>query len=342
MKGKLQDFNPGELIQVLGLLGKSGSLQLERSGQEGMIVFRGGRIIYAASSSVRENLGSLLLARKLISEDQLLEALERKDSEAETRRLGNILVEMDVLSQQMLEEVIQEQFSRIISGFFHWSSGSFAFECREYADHGEVEVNAKEFLVGSGLESTHILLEAARQVDERALEPETGPASIDSLIEEISSPTIGGEVVYRLLDITSEICGRCVLFAVHTDTFQAVGHYGLDAVGGASGKRLSQLRISRQEESVLARAVSKATTLLAKLEAVDGDATILEALGGPSTSKSVALPVNVNDAVIMVLYGDQLSEGLSTGWIEQLEIVVLEVVREHVASAAWVTDTVPS
>ena len=120
MKGKLQEFNPGELIQLFGLLGKSGSLILERSEREGLIVFRKGRIIYAASPSVRENLGSLLLARKLISEDQLMEALELKDREAETRRLGNILVEMGVLSQQMLEEVIQEQFSRIISEFFHF------------------------------------------------------------------------------------------------------------------------------------------------------------------------------------------------------------------------------
>ena len=68
--------------------------------------------------------------------------------------------------------------------------------------------------------------------------------------------------------------------------------------------------------------------MLAKLVAIDEDAKILEALGGVSASKSLALPVKVDDAVIMVLYGDQLSEGLSTGWIEQLEIAVLEVVRE--------------
>jgi hypothetical protein len=331
MKGQLQDFNPGELIQVFGLLGKSGSLNLERSDQKGLIVFRTGRIIYAASSAVRENLGSLLLARKLISEDELMEALERKDLETETKRLGNILVEMEVLSQKMLEEVIQEQFSRIISGFFHWNSGDFAFECQEFADHGEVEVDAEEFLVKSGVESTHVLLEAARQADENALEPESDPASIDFLIDEISSPTIGGEVVYKLLDIAGDICGRCVLFAVHSDTFQAVGHYGLDPGDSRLGKRISQLQVSRLEPSVLARALGKESPLLARLEAIDGDAKILDALGGPSTSKSVALPVKVDDVVAMVLYGDQLSEGLSTGWIELLEIAVLDAVRERVA-----------
>ena len=45
---------------------------MSRDKRQGLIVFRGGRIIYAASSAVRENLGSLLLARELISEDELL------------------------------------------------------------------------------------------------------------------------------------------------------------------------------------------------------------------------------------------------------------------------------
>jgi len=202
-----------------------------------------------------------------------------------------------------------------------------------FADRGEVEVNAEEFLVKSGVESTHVLLEAARQADEKALEPGPDPASIDSLIHEISSPAIGGEVVYKLLDIASDICGRCVLFAVHSETFQAVGHYGLEPGGSGLGKRLSQLQISRQDPSVLARALDRASPLLAKLEEVDGDVKILEALGGESTSKSVALPVKVEDVVIMVLYGDQLSEGLSTGWIELLEIAVLDAVREHFAGS---------
>ncbi len=87
------------------------------------------------------------------------------------------------------------------------------------------------------------------------------------------------------------------------------------------------------DPSVLARALDRESPLLAKLEEVDGDARILEALGGPSSSKSVALPVKVDDVVIMVLYGDQLSEGLSTGWIELLEIAVLDAVREHFAGS---------
>jgi len=333
VKGKLEDFSPGELIQVIGLLGKSGRLHLGRSNREGMIVFRRGRIIYAASSSVRENLGSLLLARELIAEGQLMEALERQETGTETRRLGNVLVEMGLLSQEMLEEVMREQFSRIIAEFIHWNAGEFSFECLELADHGEVELDAAEFLVESGVESTHVLLDAARQADEQMVEPEGGHSSLDSLIEEISSPSIGGETVYRLLDILSEVCGRCVLFAAHPENFQVVGHFGLDTGEGSPGKRLSHLVIPRQAPSVLARAATGESPILAKLEAIEGDATILEALGGPSASKSVALPVQVGGEVIIVLYGDQLSDGLSTGWLEQLEIAVLGAVRASIAGS---------
>ena len=331
MKGRLEDFNPGELIQVVGLLGKSGRLQVERADREGMIVFRGGRIIYAASSSVRENLGSLLLSRNLISEGELLQALEAKDKDSTTRRLGNVLVEMGVLSQAMLEEVIREQFSRIISGFIHWDSGSFDFECLEFADHGEVEVDAEEFLVVSGMESTHVLLDAARHADEREVLQTEGRESLDSLIEDMPSPTIGGETAYKLLDLMSEACGRCVLFAAYANDFQVVGHFGLDTGDGTASKRASRLVIPRQEPSVLALAAQREGPVLAKLQEVDGDALILEALGGPSDSKSLALPVKVDDAVIIVLYGDQLSEGLSTGWIELLEITVLDVIRDSLA-----------
>ena len=70
MHGKLEDFSPGELIQVIGLLGKSGVLRLQHVDEEGLIAFRGGKVIYVASPSVRESLGSLLMAKKIISEKQ--------------------------------------------------------------------------------------------------------------------------------------------------------------------------------------------------------------------------------------------------------------------------------
>ena len=73
--GTLDDFSPVDIISVLDILEKSGKLHLKRDDDEGMVVFRHGKIIYAASSGFRENLGTMLLARGLIDELQLVEAL---------------------------------------------------------------------------------------------------------------------------------------------------------------------------------------------------------------------------------------------------------------------------
>jgi len=173
--GDLSDFDPGDLITILGLLGKSGKLRLTRGGSEGMVVFRGGKIIYAASSSFRENLGSMLLSRDLIDEAQLVAALEQQHKSAEEKRLGNILIEIGALSEEALESVLRDQVSRVLSEFIPWSEGGFKFDSMEIADHGEVELSAGDLLAPFGLSTDHVLLEAAQRIDEGGPMDETVP-----------------------------------------------------------------------------------------------------------------------------------------------------------------------
>jgi hypothetical protein len=343
VKGRLEEFSPAELIQTLGQLGKNGALRVrieDPVGEDGLIVFRNGKIIYAASSSVRESLGSLLLARELISEADLEEALERQATSSEKTRLGNVLVQMGVLEQSKLEQLIREQFSTIISEFIHWSAGSFSFEPMEVVDRGEIEMETAEYLVASGLESTHILLDAARRADEERQEaeqdfgaPSVEADSLDTLLEEVTSPSISGETVYRLLDLGSDTCGRCLLFAVYPRHFAVVGHFGLEKSTDFSAKRLSDLQIPRQSPSILARAADKRHPILAKLPTTEEEARILDALGGLSPTKSFAVPLQVEDQVILVFYGDHLPDELSTGQLEELEIVAAKAVRSTGFSA---------
>ncbi len=331
MHGKLEDFSPSELIQVIGLLDKSGVLRLQKIDEEGVIAFRGGKVIYAASPSVRESLGSLLMARGFITENELTEALLLQKAGSHKTRLGTILVKMGVLEQSNLEDVVREQFSTVISEFVEWSAGTFAFEVKELVDRGEVELEASNFLAVSGMESTHVLLDAARRADERQLKsepPAEPPDSLDVLVDRATSPTIHGEVVNQLLNLGLNTCGRCLLFAVHTRSFQLIGHVGLDESLDKLAVRLSNLEISSTSPSILARAAEQRHSILARLDNIGEDGKILDSLGGPSTSKSVAIPLGVEDRVILVLYGDCLPENLGTGRLEELEIAASNVVKE--------------
>jgi len=329
--GNLENFNPGELIQIIGLLTKSGVLRLENVDGQGLVVFRAGKIIYAASPSVRGSLGSLLLARGIITEAKLTEALTKQSTDTEKTRLGTILVEMGALDQTVLVGVIKEQFSTVISEIVQWDAGTFDFEVKELVDRGEVELEAAEFLVASGVESTQVLLDAARRVDEKQHEeelPDDEPESLDALLNQVTSPTIGGEAVYRLLDLGSDTCGRCLLFAVHPKHFQVVGHIGHDKGLGALTKSLSNLVIPQENPSILARALDQRHPILARLTATGEDGKILESLGGPSPSKSLAIPLGVEKRMILVLYGDCLPEDLTTGRLDELEIAAVNLVGQ--------------
>lgn len=329
MQGNLQDFSPSELIQVLGLLRKSGVLRLQRITQTGLIAFRDGKIIYAASPAVRESLGSLLLARGLITERQLDDALARQSSGDEKKRLGAIMVDLGMLQQSTLEELITWQFSTVVSEFIHWDAGVFDFETVEMVDRGEVEIEAADFLAVTPVESDHVLLDAARKADERLDVPESsqaGPDSLDSLVEQSTSLTLQGEIVHRLLELGTRTCGRSVLFAVHPDRFLSIGRVGLDKQRVADVQVTSRLQVSRTSESILARAAEQQHSILSKLPDSDDDDAILKFLGGPSPSKSVAIPLMKQGQVILVLYGDHLTDDLGTGQLEEVEIAASAVV----------------
>lgn len=330
MHGKLEDFSPSELIQIVGLLGKSGVLRVQHPEKEGVIAFRKGKVIYAASPSVRESLGSRLLAKGLISAEDLTEALARQTASSEKTRLGTVLVQMGVLEQRELEHVIKEQFSNVISEFIHWDLGTFDFEIKELADRGEVALEAEDFIAVLGVESTHVLLDAARRADERRRETETAELeqeSLDGLLDQATTPTIRGETVYQLLDLGSNVCGRCVLFAVQSNIFHVVGHVGRGNNRAALAKRVSSFEIPRESDSILARAADQGHSILGRLVEDGEDGKILDVLGGPSPSKSVAIPLSDDDQVIIVLYGDHLPEDLGTGQLEELEIAASNVVR---------------
>jgi hypothetical protein len=226
----------------------------------------------------------------------------------------------------------------------------------ELEDHGEVELDAADFLIPAGMESTHVLLEAARRADEGAAEAGERPVvpkeaageheaagledvgreeptlpeelvaaeSLRELLGEIVSPTLGGESVYRLLDIAGETCGRCVLFAVHPDDYRAVGHFGLDSEQIGAAQRLADLAIPRDQPGLLARAVETQRSTMALLPRAESDVRLLEAMGGGPRGKSLAVPVRVGGEILLVLYGDCLPADLSTGWQEKLELDLTE------------------
>ena len=344
VSGALEDLDPGELITMLGLLGKSGKLSLSHADSEGMVVFRQGKIIYAASSSLRQNLGTMLISRNLIDEAQLVAALERQSQSAGEERLGNILIDLGVITNEALEDVLRDQVSRVLSELIPWSSGAFRFDAMGIVDHGEIELPAGDLLAPLGLSPDHVLLEAARRLDEEspehetaepvdepvrqifddadtasAQEPEHDSVSLGSLVNKIQGPEFKGESLHTLMTLARESFRRGVLFSVWKAKFRPTAHFGIGAVSALPHEAVIDFVVPRNLPGILQQSADTKTTVMAALPQGQGDEELVEALGGPPETKSVASPLIVRDEVVLVLYGDRIRDGLQTGWIEAIE-----------------------
>lgn len=339
--GKLEDTPLQELLQVMAASQVTGKLRLTGRDREGIIVFRNGNIVYAASSAARQTLGNLLLLQGLVSEEKLSNALDRQHAAREEQRLGSILVEMKAIDEETLAEVVQQQTERVVTEFLAWESGYFKLDKLELEDFGEVEVDAREFLMREGLSTDDLLSDLQARIEEfksddtddtpagtldaAALARSPGSLStLKSLMGEIRSPQFTGEITQKILSFANELFSRGVLFVVRQDGFGVMGQFGIHAEDGQAEARLRQLLIPEDESTILSESAGRKEALVESLQETEWNLKLLEAIGGPAEGDSVAVPLVVNDRVLLVFYGDHLLGDLREGWLEELELLILQ------------------
>jgi len=167
MVGRLEDIALPDILQILSISKRTGKLTLTRREGSGVILFREGRVSYAASDSARETLGNILVCAKHITESMLMAALEVQHRGTERRPLGAILVEKGHITREVLEKCIRQQIERVICEFFTWRKGFFKFEMMDVQAIDGVRVDAQDFLLKAGLSPEFLVLEAARRTDEQ-------------------------------------------------------------------------------------------------------------------------------------------------------------------------------
>jgi tetratricopeptide (TPR) repeat protein len=159
IKGSLKEASLPDVIQLLFLGRRTGCLALADRHNFGTIHFEDGHIIYAAIVNRRDRLGDILVRTGRISQEDLQQAIEQQAGDRE-HKLGEILVELGVISRPELEAYIRMQIEEAVYYLFTWTSGTFNFEAG-------VAPEREDFLVRISPE--FLLLEGARRVDEWSL-----------------------------------------------------------------------------------------------------------------------------------------------------------------------------
>jgi tetratricopeptide (TPR) repeat protein/CheY-like chemotaxis protein len=120
-----------ELLVELRGRGESGVLEVRAEGVCTRIALRAGAPVFAEGGALRETLGRMLLRRGALSEADYLRVIERMTErlmESETTRMGEVLVELGLLSAGEVFEALSAQVREKIVSCFRWARFAHAFE----------------------------------------------------------------------------------------------------------------------------------------------------------------------------------------------------------------------
>ena len=127
LEGKIVDFGVADILQLISQQQKTGILIVERGRESIEILFWNGMVFSAnpCAQSEKDLLGKKLIKAGLVSEQQLQQALGIQ--EENFKHIGEILVDLDIVSKEVLNQIIHNRIYDTFSDLFQWKEGNYAF-----------------------------------------------------------------------------------------------------------------------------------------------------------------------------------------------------------------------
>ncbi len=162
IEGPLRELSIHDVFQLLDLSRKTGVLHVASGLRQnaGTIHFDQGAIVYAEIRSNPHLLGELLVRSGRVSRDELEDARERQRRGADSRRLGEILVDAVVITPRELRRYLRAQIEEVVFEITSWTEGHFSFS------EGSLDAVPEDAQVRIRVEA--LLMEGARRIDEWA------------------------------------------------------------------------------------------------------------------------------------------------------------------------------
>jgi hypothetical protein len=157
LEGTFRDFHIADIVQLIGLQRKSGTLTLEGEDETLTVTFQDGAVVWAQSGRDpwERRMAHVLTLRGLVTSAQLQEALTaQKDSK---KKLPTILAERGFLQKKDWESVLAQEVEETVYRPFRWTAGRYRF-VPEAVDLAEGKIGP--------LGAENVLMEGIRRVDE--------------------------------------------------------------------------------------------------------------------------------------------------------------------------------
>jgi len=156
LKGNLRDFTITQLLNLINIAHKTGTLLLEGTGEKIWVSFREGKLAYAQVGGTDNSLATILFKANKISAAQH-KAIKERAGNMSDKELGLLLINANYVTQQDILSSLQTHFIGIVNRLFTWADGMFRFE-------NDVLPPDDKIIVRIGLEN--IIIEGSRRMRE--------------------------------------------------------------------------------------------------------------------------------------------------------------------------------
>jgi hypothetical protein len=156
LRGNLRDFTITQLLNLINLASKTGTLILDGPSEQAHISFRDGKLAYARLGNDDGSLASILHKANKINANQY-RAIADRAGEMTDKELGLLLINAGYVTQEDILLNLQGYFTEVVRKLFSWVEGIFRFENEMLPPDGRINVK---------LDLENIIIEGSRQLRE--------------------------------------------------------------------------------------------------------------------------------------------------------------------------------
>ncbi|MGQ9466798.1 MAG: DUF4388 domain-containing protein [Anaerolineae bacterium] len=209
LKGNLQDFSATQLLHLINLARKTGTLAVETPQDQARFYFREGKLIYANVDGQDDRLVSILQRAGKITEE-LARTIRARSDIKDDRELGVLLSNAGYVTQKDIVDSVRNYVLEVVYKLFTWPEGTFRFEPSLLPVEGRITVS---------VDLENVIMEGSRRLREWERLQEELP-NLDMALRFTDRP----DVRLRTINLTVEEW-RVVSFINPRNTIRQIAQY---------------------------------------------------------------------------------------------------------------------
>jgi hypothetical protein len=156
LRGNLRDFTITQLLNLINLAQKTGTLVVDGPSEQAHISFREGKLAYAQIGTEENSLAAILHKANKLNVNQY-RAIAERAGQMTDKELGLLLINAGYVSQEDILLNLQSYFTDVIRRLFTWVEGFFRFENDMLPPEDRINVR---------LDLENLIIEGSRQLRE--------------------------------------------------------------------------------------------------------------------------------------------------------------------------------